>query len=249
MAKVESITIGKQQSYLLLILTFPLLILGSSVFRSTTGSNVGLLNPWQFVAILVVTVIAHEFLHGVGFRLAGAKPKYGVGNSGIMPYAYATADAKVSIPGMLVAAYAPFVILSVFFIAIAKIFPEYQVYASAGFLFNFVGAVGDLWLSSKLWKYLPNRDAVALDTKDGIYIYGTSKSAVAKGKRATKRQAKSQFTNRWIATTSAIIAFQLATPIVMTLLGFEGDFIMGTKDFNLFELHNGGASTSYSFNI
>ncbi len=109
MKKVETISINKQQSYIRTLQSIILLFIGGAIFSAATGSNdleqVGL---WGIVAY-IAAIIIHELLHGVGFLLAGARQKFGVGVAGFLPIAYATSNSKVRVLNMLLVGYLPLV--------------------------------------------------------------------------------------------------------------------------------------------
>ncbi|MFZ1522494.1 MAG: DUF3267 domain-containing protein [Candidatus Saccharimonadales bacterium] len=252
MKKVETIGISKQQSYVLTLQAIILLFIGGAIFSSSTGTNdfrsVGYVGIFAYLG----TIIIHELLHGIGFMLSGARPKFGVGIAGVVPVAYATSDTKIRVPGMLFTAYLPFVVLSAFFLALARVFPQYQALAMIGFLGNFTGAVGDLWIAGKLWKYLRFNDTQVLDRKAGLEVFSDSKLALALGTKSTKKsQQNGTFGKRWAISSLAIIVVQLFMPVLVTLLGFEGNFRLGFKSFFFFEMtvNEGGSAAGATFNF
>lgn len=172
MKKIETISFTTKTTAVLNVLGMFVLLIGAALFGSVVGSTSEF--PLGLVGSLIVfllTGVIHELLHGVGFLLGGVKPAYGAGVSGFMPYFYATSKQKVRLKPMLVTAYLPFVLLSVFFIVLGLAFPEYRQIATIGFVANFTGAVGDLWVASKLWKYLRFKDVMVLDKRGGIEVY------------------------------------------------------------------------------
>ena len=92
MNKIETINIDKQVSYVLTLQSIFLFFIGGVIFSGVTGANDLHINGWVAIGAYVGTIILHELMHGVGFIIAGAKPRFGVGIAGVMPIAYATAD-------------------------------------------------------------------------------------------------------------------------------------------------------------
>ncbi len=228
-----------------------MLFIGGAIFSTSTSSNDLTTVGYGGIIVYVATIIVHELLHGVTFRLSGARPRFGVGTVGFIPIAYATSDTKVKVPNMLLVAYTPFVVLSVFFVCIARIAPQYQSLAMICFLGNFTGAVGDLWIASKLWKYLPFKDAVVLDKKSGIEVYSDNKAAMAKGIKATKKsETKSNFGKNWAISSLSIMFGQLLLPVFMTILGFNGNYRVGFGELYLLDMVNKqGTEISATFNF
>lgn len=252
MNKIETIGINKQQSYVLALQAIILFFVGGAIFSSTTGNNEFSSAGFGGLVVYFGTIVVHELFHGFGFLIAGARPKFGVGFAGVVPVAYATSDTKIRLPAMLFTAYLPFVFLSVIFLMIARLFPQYQALAMIGFISNFSGAVGDLWIASKLWKYLQFKDVQVLDRKDGVEVYSDSKKALAVGERSTKKtEEKGTFGKLWAISSIVIIAVQLLMPALMTLLGFEGNFRLGFKSFFFFEMtaNPDGSTTAATFNL
>lgn len=239
MKKVEKITINKQQSYALTIQSIILFFIGGAIFRASIGSEgftkVGL---WGIV-VYVMAVAIHELLHGVGFLIAGARPRFGVGIAGIIPVAYATTSTKLRVSRMLIVAYLPLVVLSAVCIFIARQFPEYQTYALIAFVGNFAGAVGDLWIASKLWKYLPYKDVLVLDSKSGCDVYSNNPNASIKGAKATKKsKRKSSFSKNWAICSLVIMVIQFLSPPILLFLGFNNNFTLGFSEFYLFKIES-----------
>ena len=251
MKKIETIAVTKQQSYVITLQAIVMLFIGGAIFSTATSSNDLTTVGYGGIIVYVATIIVHELLHGITFRISGARPRFGVGIVGFIPIAYATSNSKVKVPNMLLVAYTPFVVLSVFFVCLARVSPQYQSLAMIGFLGNFTGAVGDLWIASKLWKYLPFKDALVLDKKSGIEVYSDNKAAITKGIKATKKAGtKSNFGKNWAISTLSIMFGQLLLPIFMTILGFNGNYRVGFGEFYLLDMVNKqGTEISATFNF
>ncbi len=174
-------------------------------------------------------------MHGIGFLIVGAKPKFGAGFTGVMPYAYATSDRQISVGKMLFVAYLPFVSLSVIFIALAYAFPQYYTWFLVGFVGNFSGAIADLWIAGKMFQFLKFNNVLVQDTKIGLDVY-SSDPGLAKliKKQDEKTEDKTPFYKTWVVTTFSLLAIQLIAPVIMMWFGFKGSFTFGSQFFNLF---------------
>lgn len=75
-----------------------MLFIGVAIFQGIFGQSNQNAPAWALVAVYFATLIVHELVHGLGFLLSGAKPKFGVGFVGIMPFAYATSGSNSKIP-------------------------------------------------------------------------------------------------------------------------------------------------------
>ena len=171
MKKIDTITITSRQVVLLNALGMVLLFGGIIAFNILFDTSNSGLAPWELIGVYAATIILHEFTHGIGFMLNGARPTFGAGIEGMMPYCYATSRTKLSVHAMLLVAYLPIVMLSVVFITLAYLLPDYQSWCMGGFLANLGGSIGDLWIASKTWKYRTRDDIMVLDTKTGVEIY------------------------------------------------------------------------------
>lgn len=96
--------------------------------------------------VFVAVLLAHEALHGLGFLLFGARPKFGFMFRGGLPYAYATCPGKLfSRPQYCVIGALPLVGISLAAFALLP-FPQAAVDGLVAFGFNTASAVGDLWM-------------------------------------------------------------------------------------------------------
>jgi hypothetical protein len=192
----------------------------------------------------------HEMLHGVGFMLGGARPTFGVGMAGFMPVAYATSEDKLPLKKMLITAYLPFVVLSVLFIVCAVVLPQYNGIIAVCFLGNFTGAIGDIWIASKLWKYFKISDVLVNDTKIGIEIYSSSETAATLGRRSAEMVAKpNSFAKIWMISAAIIFAIQIIVPMMISWSDFKGDFRLGIEGLSLIDVRQAGGNIGFELNF
>ncbi|MBP7017981.1 DUF3267 domain-containing protein [Candidatus Saccharibacteria bacterium] len=251
MKKIETITIDKSQSIALTVQMVFMFFLGGAIFSyvGNASQDHGSLG-WPSLAVYVLTIISHELLHGVGFAIAGAKPKFGAAILGIMPVAYATSKDRISIRQALLTSYMPLLVLSAFFIMAVRIFPQYQALFLIGFVGNFAGAVGDLWLSSKLWKYLPFRNAYVVDSPEGMNVYSDHEKAIKLAEKAqTKKRKSHRVYSVFVRVFLVILILQLFGSVLVSAFGFDESFRFGFEQLYLFETVNSVNETSATLNL
>lgn len=97
------------------------------------------------LAVLLVLVV-HEALHGVGYLMFGGRPTFGAGIKGAAPYLYATCQGKrFGWAQFLVIGTLPLIVIDLVAVALAWYSPL-TVAAMLAFAFNTASAVGDLWI-------------------------------------------------------------------------------------------------------
>lgn len=251
MKKTETISLTTQLSFELTVAAVFLLFIGGAIFDFAVGGTGEIATNLLLAPVVYVsTIIAHELLHGLGFLIGGAKPTFGVGAIGIVPFAYATSGQRLPLKSMLVTAYLPFVVLSIAFLCLGVVFPQHQDLLLVGFLANFSGAVGDLWIASKLWKYLRYKDAMVQDTKSGTEVYSSNKNAYAAGNIS---QSKLRDPSSWGKTISIsigiVLAIQLLIPMILIVTGFTGSFQLGLDSLYLFKVDTSSDAAGAQLNL
>ena len=125
-------------------------------------------------------------------------------------------------------------------------FPEYQTLFLIGFVGNFTGAVGDMWIASKLWRYIKCSDAMVLDSLDGTTVYSNDPQAVKIIEKTKKKTHQSNNSKAmFLIIFFVILAIQSLAPILLSGLGFQGTFRLGFEQFYLFELINSTESIEF----
>ncbi|MDX9956587.1 MAG: DUF3267 domain-containing protein, partial [Anaerolineae bacterium] len=122
------------------------------------------------VAMLLMTLVSHELLHGLALRYYGAKPTYGILWKALMFYATAAGHAFRR-NAYVVIALAPLVGLSVLGLLLLMlplpVWLALPVVLCAAF--NVGSAVGDLWLVRVASRY--PHSAYIVDEKDGLRVF------------------------------------------------------------------------------
>jgi hypothetical protein len=119
---------------------------------------------------MVLTLVAHELIHGLVMRLAGAKPTYGVIWNGLMLYATSPGHAypRNTYVAILLA---PFVVISTLVLLGIVFLPTptwLPVVMFCGVL-NASGAIGDMWMTRIALRYPAT--AYIMDEKEGMRVF------------------------------------------------------------------------------
>lgn len=136
-----------------------------------SGTFVLELGPMILLLIgVVLTLIAHEGVHGLAMSFSGAKPRYGILWKGLMLYATAPGFAFTRNAYVFVLL-APFVLISALVVLGLWLFPGSQwtvTWVACGVL-NASGAVGDLWMTLIALRYPAT--ARIMDEHDGMRVF------------------------------------------------------------------------------
>jgi hypothetical protein len=204
----------------------------SGLFRAVTGQAVTYsfatgvdwwiqpLNVLVILALSVVVIFPHEWLHGLAIGHYGGEPRYGVGVAHfVLPYAYATTDYRFTRNQFLVVCLTPLVVLTLVGVPAMLLFGwgwlALPLAANAG------GAVGDLWMALVLVGY-PSHVTVE-DYKTGFRILGRE------GDDPRELRATA-------AVWDALVGAALATVGLLVFLTVGGLFLLdalGVESFTL----------------
>lgn len=123
-----------------------------------------------FVAAIVVTVVVHEYLHGVAFRLNGYDVEYGVLVSKGAFFTVALAQYQRR-EDLFSVALAPLFLINA--VAIGLLFVPVSMVALTGLfvlILNTAGAIGDLYITWRLWRMPPETMLYDVDI-DHMYAF------------------------------------------------------------------------------
>jgi hypothetical protein len=131
------------------------------------------------IFVYAITLALHEWVHGAGMRIFGARPRYGVMVvRRMLPVAYATAPGhRFTLSQMVIIGLAPLLTLSAASLAVAVLVPSLGYYAWVVFASNFSGAVGDLWMVWVLMRFRRFQDVCVIDEKFGLSVESTDPRA------------------------------------------------------------------------
>jgi hypothetical protein len=216
-----------------------LLFIGGALFGAVAGEPTGADPLWMLVAFLA-TIVIHELMHGLFFLVYGGRPSFGVGVvSRIVVYAYATSSRPYTLTQFLVIGLSPFVLLSLALLLIAVALPALAAYAAVGFIANFVGSVGDLWIASRIWRFR-GADALRLvDRRDAVAVYAEGELALATAQGLAQRERRgsawSRFLGAWLVAFALTLLLAILAPVVLDAAAVRGDVRIGPEGFALVE--------------
>jgi hypothetical protein len=122
------------------------------------------------LAAIFITIVLHEWLHGITMKIFGAKPQYGIKWKQLL--FYATCPGHAFHRNQYVAvALAPLVVLSLLFVLGIWLLSGTGWVALLGIcgVLNASGAIGDIWMSGIALRY-PTA-AYIVDEQDGMRVF------------------------------------------------------------------------------
>jgi hypothetical protein len=173
------ITDKPSRAIFLQIISVPLFVLWSGIFYQL-AIRLGRLpasfkiqfGPDLLIALfgIIMTLVLHEFMHGITMQVFGAHPQYGVLWKQLM--FYATSPGYVYPRGQFLAiALAPLVLLSLLAVLGMLLLAGSNMVIVLSLLaaINAAGAIGDLWIVTIVLRY-PSY-AYIMDERDGIRVF------------------------------------------------------------------------------
>lgn len=238
---IHIIGIDKSSSIRISAYGMVLFFIGGAFFSNLMGDNTqGKTIVLIALLVFIVTIVVHELIHGFFFWVYGGKPKYGVGLAYFMPYAYASSPGqRYSLSQMSVVSLSPLFLLSAISLALAVLVPAQASYWAIIFIANFSGAVGDMWLISRAWKFAGCPQLSLVDLRDGVAVYATGEKADKIAKKLKQKQnpelSSNRFITRWLYSTVLISILTGLVPIILNLFHYQGSLLIGPKALPLIE--------------
>jgi hypothetical protein len=210
---------------------------------------IGWVQPVLYLAVYFGVVVAHEFVHGLFFSLFGGKPRYGAGVKYFMPYFYATSPAdQFSIRQMIVIGLAPLLTISTLSLAGVFLAPSLAPYLAVAFIGNTAGAVGDLWMTSRLVGFLAVPDAAVVDLVDGMAVHSADPEASQIAERLTAGDTRpAGFVVHWIGATLAVLVLEALAAVLGPFFG--DSLLIGPTQLPLMAFEKSAEGLSWTFNL
>lgn len=213
------------------------------------GTSGSVVTPALYIAVTLGTIAVHELIHGLFFRVFGGGPRYGAGMKYLMPYFYATSPGSAfSVRQMIIIGLAPLALLSPLALIIAPAAPALVAYCAVVFIVNTSGAVGDIWMTTRLTRFMRFTDVKVVDTADSLAVYTSDAEAKKIAERLAERdQRPSGFVVHWIGASFAITA----AAILATFIGplFTDSLLIGPKEFPLVQFTVSEQSREYQLGL
>ena len=231
------IAINKEASIRLSAYGLILVFVAAGLFKQFTGGGGSDGNALLMLFAALVAIAVHELAHGVFFKLFGGRVRYGVGMKYyLLPYAYATSRGTAfSFGQMMTIGLAPFVLLSTLLIGLTVAMPSLAAYWSIAFIINFGGAVGDLWLMSRIWKFRRIPGVKFIDEADGIQVKAESSEVSRIATKFTQKKTAfvASLLNAWMLGALVLLIQTILVSGVWRALAPQQSFIIGTDQFFL----------------
>jgi hypothetical protein len=189
-----------------------------------------------YVLLCVGTIVLHEAVHGLFFRLFGGRPRYGVGVAyWFPPYAYATSPKRFTMAQMAIIGLAPLVIISSLSLTAMALAPTISDFAIVAFITNFSGAIGDVWVVREMARFWRCRNVWTVDAKDGLEIHTSDRMAqpIVQRLAARDERIKTNLIGWWLGSSMALVMTSLPLTIFMTELK-ASHVLIGPAQFPLF---------------
>lgn len=127
--------------------------------------------PWLLavIAVIILMIVLHEWIHGLAIRWVGYKPRYGINLAkGVF---FATTDNGLFWRDQfIIVALAPLVVITLVGMVLMIFTPDsLGYYIGLIVVMNAGGAIGDLWMAAVVWRYPEN--TLVRDEADSIRIY------------------------------------------------------------------------------
>jgi hypothetical protein len=232
-----------------------LAFLAAGVFSALTGgassgrTSIDWVQPALYVAAYFGAVVAHELVHGLFFSIFGGSPRYGAGVKYFLPYFYAASPGDAfPLRQMIIIALAPLLILSTLSLLVALLAPALVGYLAVVFIGNTAGAVGDIWMTSRLLRFLPLKDATAVDLGDHMAIYSRDAEAgeIAGGLSARDVRPPG-FVVHWMGATLAVLAAEVLAGFIGPL--FTDSLLIGPAQLPLMAFTRSSQGLAWTFNL
>jgi hypothetical protein len=135
------------------LLLMPLLLFLTAIIHNGDISAVfggGLMASFIMIATIIITILVHELIHGLTYRLLGYTVTYGADLKLVAAYAAAFGQFQKRNHNLMVAL-APLIVLTpLFLLLLGSTNSTIVLIGYMGLLFNTSGAIGDLYLTWRL---------------------------------------------------------------------------------------------------
>lgn len=245
------ISLGNAESLRLTAYGVVLLFLGVGAFSAVVDVDTSTATSLGLLGAFVATMVVHELVHAVCFRLMGGSPRFGAGVALFLPYLSTTSPGdRFAARQMSVIGLAPLVSLSVVTVAAAAIWPGSAPYALVAFLANLSGSVGDIWLVGLVWRFRRLEDVAFEDRETGVAVWTDADVTPVVDRLGPGRSVAGGFVVHFAAATVAVALVTLVIGLLASVaLPAEQVFRLGPSALPLFEKQPAGEGLLVSMNL
>lgn len=248
-APVYTISLSKAVATRLSAYGTLLCFLAAGVFSALTGQKELGGPSVVYVLAFFGAMAAHELVHGLCFRIFGGRPRYGAGMKYFVPYFYATSTGDVfSLSQMIIIGLAPLLTISAGSLTFAFLFPAFGDYMAVIFITNVAGAIGDLWMTGRLARFLSFEEVTVVDLADGIAVYSQDlrarEIALALYERDSTLPA---FLGRWLRATAGMVVAEVLIIFIGPI--FTDKLMIGPRQFPLLAFTNTERASEFGINF
>ncbi len=232
-----------------------LIFLAAGVFSALTRSDGATwtssnwITPVLYFVVYLVTIVAHELVHGLFFRIFGGSPRYGAGVSYLLPYFYTTSPGHAfPLRQMIIIALAPLLILSSLPLGASLLFPALAGFLAMVFIGNTAGAIGDIWMAACLIKFRGLKDVTVVDLANGMAIYTQDARAdeIVKKLSAHDKGAPG-FVVQWIGAAAVVLLAEALAGLIGPF--FTDSLLIGPSQFPLVAFTNSSEGFVWRFGL
>lgn len=229
------------------VLSFLALAAGAALLGPSEGSGN---SPWLFLAAAIATIVLHELVHGLFFKIFGGSPTYGAGISGILPYAYATSVGDRFTPRQMYAiGAAPLFLVTSLAVGAGLAFPAAVPYMLLAVVINVGGAIGDLWLMREMARFSGLSNVTFEDRRDGLAVFTCDPKALDISDELASRAGSASFGVRFIAAFAVCTFLTLLIPAFLAVMNISDPVRIGPEGFALFEYTSTSSEVAVELNL
>ena len=250
---IYMIEIGRREVVSLSVYGVVLAFLSMGAVTAVVDARSGsVASALMLLVAFVGTIIVHELVHGLFFALFGGSPSYGAGIAHGLPYACATSPGDRFHPHQMYAiASAPLVLITAAAVATGILVPELASVAVVVVVGNVSGAVGDIWMMTRMRAFTSRAEVTFDDTRTGLAVYShdPEATAIADELRAAKESTRPRYVVTALGATMVLMLIAIVVPGILTAVGTSSDVAIGPDWFSLIDYRpsEGGFEIQISF--
>ena len=236
---IYMIEIGRRDSASLSVYGVLLGFLSLAVVTAVVDARLGSATSAMVLLVAYVgTIVLHELVHGLFFKLFGGSPSYGAGFTHGLPYACAASPGDRFLPHqMYQIAVAPLVLVTAAAVATGMFVPELAAVAVVVVVGNVSGAIGDLWLMTQMRAFTSRAEVTFEDTGTGLTVYSHDHQAtvIAAELRKAKESTKHRFVVTAVGAIFVLMLVAVIVPGMLSVVGTSSDVVIGADWFSLID--------------